>query len=90
MNTTISTFVICVEDIICLLLYNLHDCTFKSRDNLILKSKFFNAKIKLAYDLNSFQRECLSFLRNSSHMQGKGSYIYDVLPYVKMNNKSIV
>ena len=28
MNTTISVFAICVEAIICWLLYNLHDCTF--------------------------------------------------------------
>ena len=29
MNAKISVFVICVEVIICLLLHNLHDCTFK-------------------------------------------------------------
>ena len=29
MNAEISLFVICVEAIIYLLLYNLHDCTFK-------------------------------------------------------------
>ena len=29
MNAKISVFVICVEAIICLLLHNLHDCTFK-------------------------------------------------------------
>ena len=28
MNVKISAFVICVEAIICLLLYNLHDCNF--------------------------------------------------------------
>ena len=28
MNVTISVFVICIEAIICWLLYNLHDCTF--------------------------------------------------------------
>ena len=31
MNAKISAFVICVEAIIYLLLYNLHDCTFKVR-----------------------------------------------------------
>ena len=31
MNAKISVFAICVEAIIYLLLYNLHDCTFKSR-----------------------------------------------------------
>ena len=29
MNAKISVFVVCVEVTICLLLYNLHDCTFK-------------------------------------------------------------
>ena len=29
MNAKISVFVISIETIICLLLYNLHDCTFK-------------------------------------------------------------
>ena len=29
MNTNFSVFVICVDAIICLLIYNLHDCTFK-------------------------------------------------------------
>ena len=31
MNVKISAFVICVETITYLLLYNLHDCIFKSR-----------------------------------------------------------
>ena len=31
MNVKISVFVICVKAIIYLLLYNLHDCTFKVR-----------------------------------------------------------
>ena len=29
MNAKISVFVICVKVIMCLLKYNLHDCTFK-------------------------------------------------------------
>ena len=29
MNAKISVFVVCIETIICLLLYNLDDCTFK-------------------------------------------------------------
>ena len=33
MNAKISVFVICVEAIIYLLLYNLHDCTFKGGMN---------------------------------------------------------
>ena len=32
MNAKTSVFVLCVEVIIYLLLYNLHDCTFKGRD----------------------------------------------------------
>ena len=31
MNAKISVFVICVEPIIYLLLYNLHDCTFNHK-----------------------------------------------------------
>ena len=31
MNAKVSAFVICVEAIIYLLLYNLHDCTFNAR-----------------------------------------------------------
>ena len=29
MNSKISVFLVCFEAIICLLLYNLHDCNFK-------------------------------------------------------------
>ena len=40
MNAKISVFVICVEAIIYLLLYNLHDCTFKiKRINIHFFSK---------------------------------------------------
>ena len=38
MNAKVSVFVICVEAIIYLLLYNLHDCTFK------IQFKNFDAK----------------------------------------------
>ena len=34
MNAKISVFVICVEAIIYLLLYNLHECTFKYSEHL--------------------------------------------------------
>ena len=38
MNAKISAFVICVEAITYLLLYNLHDCTFKNTsEGLLLK-----------------------------------------------------
>ena len=42
MNAKISMFVICLEEIIYLLLYNLHDCTFKSKKS----SKKFTYKEK--------------------------------------------
>ena len=35
MNVKMSVFVICVKAIICLLLYNLHDCTFKEFYNFL-------------------------------------------------------
>ena len=44
MNAKISAFVICVEAIIYLLLYNLHDCTFKL--------KCFGVKIVKKVNLN--------------------------------------
>ena len=31
MNAENTVFVICVEEVICLLLYNLHDCIFNKR-----------------------------------------------------------
>ena len=34
MNAKISVFVICVQAIIYLLLYNLHDCTFKVKNRI--------------------------------------------------------
>ena len=38
MNAKIPVFVICVEVIICLLLYNLHDCTFNIDKKTSLKT----------------------------------------------------
>ena len=37
MNVKMSVFVICVKVIIYLLLYNFHDCTFKSRKNVMFR-----------------------------------------------------
>ena len=37
MNAKISVLVICVETIMYLLLYNLHDCNFKSETNFSAK-----------------------------------------------------
>ena len=42
MNVTISVFVVCVEAMIYLLLYNLHDCTFKGELHLSLKIFMFD------------------------------------------------
>ena len=39
MNAKISVIIICVEAVIYLLLYNLHDCTFKSETNEKKKKK---------------------------------------------------
>ena len=41
MNVKISLFIICVEVIIYLLLYNLHDCTFKSHSKFSFENKDF-------------------------------------------------
>ena len=40
MNGKISVFVICVEAIICFLLYNLHDCTFKEKYTIVERVSF--------------------------------------------------
>ena len=41
MNAKISALVICVEAIIYLLLYNLHDCTFNYKKKKIFKKESF-------------------------------------------------
>ena len=58
MNVKISLLVICVEAIIYLLLYNLHDCTFKSEHNFwqfcnqpIL---YLTVKLKLRHNFSQF------------------------------------
>ena len=43
MNAKISVFIICVEAIIYMLLYDLHDCTFKTR----LHDRFFMALLDM-------------------------------------------
>ena len=50
MNAKISVFVICVELMIYLLLYNLHDCTFKAQDHNNFQNMhyaYFKLKIKV-------------------------------------------
>ena len=53
MNAKISLFVICVEAIIYLLLYNLHDCTFYHK--IRAKATIKIVKLFLALILNQFQ-----------------------------------
>ena len=45
MNAKTSVFVMCVEAIIYLLLYNLHDCTFKRETSGFVKSCRYNTKL---------------------------------------------
>ena len=45
MNAKISVFAICVKTIIYLLLYDLHDCTFKYLFSCIKLWRFQNARI---------------------------------------------
>ena len=60
-------------------LKNYHTKSFyiKLRDNLILKSILFDSKIKLAHGLTSFEREWVSFLRNSTLMPGNEKKIFE-------------
>ena len=44
MNAKISVLVICVKTIIYLLLYNLHDCTFKVKENQEIKGTDIKTK----------------------------------------------
>ena len=67
MNTKISMFLICVEAIIYLLLYNLHDCTFKIE--LFMKiNKGFSA---VNYFPKNFHitRYSIGFLKIESYQQ---------------------
>ena len=55
MNAKISVFVICVEAIIYLLLYNLHDCTFKG----ILKNLLLTKLKSHCVDTNVNRGSCV-------------------------------
>ena len=48
MNAKISVFANCVEPIIYLSLYNLHDCTFKGKKNKIFQ------ELRISADLADF------------------------------------
>ena len=54
-NAKISVFVICVEAIIYLLLYNLHDCTFKGIDEKLPKNRLLIANFSLFYQNTIFE-----------------------------------
>ena len=55
MNARISVFVICVETIIYLILYNLHDCTF----NLASKICFSDADLKIVINYEQQHEDVL-------------------------------
>ena len=64
MNAKISIFVFCIEVIIYLLLYNLHDCT---NSNTILELEHnFNIFSKYLQPLTKYLRQTLVFMRNSA------------------------
>ena len=50
----ISLFVICVEAVIYLLLYKLHDCTVKGIDEKLPQKLFVVAKFSLFYQIRVF------------------------------------
>ena len=61
MNAKMLVFAICVEEILCLLLSNLHDCTF----NLNHVNRNTDIKLQKNYSAqNSVSKLCLSFRRN--------------------------
>ena len=58
----ISLFVICVEAIIYLLLYKLHDCTVKGIDEKLPQKLFVVAKFSLFYQNSSFYSNKVHYL----------------------------
>ena len=71
MNAKMSVFVICVEPIIYLSLYNLHDCTFKEKELLHIflqhdfVSKSYETKKLVDVKLSSGKTVVLLKLKNS-------------------------
>ena len=59
MNAKISVFVICVETIIDLLLYNLHDCTFKAKNSEIKDYTLCYSNISKDFTINNMKKKGL-------------------------------
>ena len=64
MNAKIPVFVICVEGIIYLLLYNLHDCTFKKLFPEAATRGFLLKKVLLKISQNSQENTCVGVFYN--------------------------
>ena len=58
MNEKISVFVFCVEAIIYLLLYNLHDCTFKVKKFNMVSAVYLVIHVPLQKSVNISMIEC--------------------------------
>ena len=66
MNAKISVFVVCVEAIIYLLLYNLHDCTFKGLTVFLKKTyKFFFKFQNKVLDIERTKTKLFSIKKSS-------------------------
>ena len=76
MNAKISVFVICVEEIIYLLLYNLHDCTFNvlkvnDVDIEVLCPLFFTCLLNKEKVTDS-----IKYVINNPNLMRKGIYLF--------------
>ena len=74
MNAKISVFVICVETIIYLLLYNLHNCTFKYK-KIFENSKWYFCQITWAIQKLYFK----------NHFKYKGTSISIIILWVVLH-----
>ena len=76
MNAKMSVFVICVEPIIYLSLYNLHDCTFKEKEllHIFLQhdfiSKLYETKKLVTQMTSNFLQERRWFCLNLKTQSG--------------------
>ena len=66
MNVEFSVSVICVEAIIYLLLYNLHDCNFNGQNSLSVTKAFCRCSLNKNYEMGLAR---LSFLTSGSGME---------------------